>query len=159
MGLPTFPSSANAGDPAVASKAIPIRAERNPLVRDVRVIIYDGKMHPVDSNDISFKIAGLMAFKTAYHIATAVKIKQFGAWIFGRVASAGNCLDLEIFDLQACRSRLCKMCAVFIIEGALLGHREVHSVWGIKRLSFFEKCADAGIAELWIFVQGKILGA
>ncbi|MBN4065916.1 elongation factor G, partial [Candidatus Amoebophilus asiaticus] len=35
-------------------------------VRDVRVMIYDGKMHPVDSNDISFKIAGLMAFKEAF---------------------------------------------------------------------------------------------
>jgi elongation factor G len=35
-------------------------------VRDVRVCIYDGKMHPVDSNDISFKIAGIMAFKQAF---------------------------------------------------------------------------------------------
>lgn len=38
-------------------------------VRDVRVIVYDGKMHPVDSNDISFKIAGMMAFKEAFHLA------------------------------------------------------------------------------------------
>jgi elongation factor G len=38
-------------------------------VRDVRVIVYDGKMHPVDSNDISFKIAGMMAFKEAFHQA------------------------------------------------------------------------------------------
>jgi len=38
-------------------------------VRDVRVIVYDGKMHPVDSNDISFKIAGLMAFKQAFQQA------------------------------------------------------------------------------------------
>jgi elongation factor G len=35
-------------------------------VRDVRVCIFDGKMHPVDSNDISFKIAGMMAFKDAF---------------------------------------------------------------------------------------------
>jgi elongation factor G len=35
-------------------------------VRDVRVCVYDGKMHPVDSNDISFKIAGIMAFKQAF---------------------------------------------------------------------------------------------
>ncbi|MBL7697386.1 MAG: elongation factor G [Chitinophagaceae bacterium] len=39
------------------------------LVRDVRVSIYDGKMHPVDSNDISFKIAGLKAFKQAFQQA------------------------------------------------------------------------------------------
>ncbi len=38
-------------------------------VRDVRVSIYDGKMHPVDSNDISFKIAGMMAFKQAFQLA------------------------------------------------------------------------------------------
>jgi len=38
-------------------------------VRDVRVAVYDGKMHPVDSNDISFKIAGLMAFKQAFQQA------------------------------------------------------------------------------------------
>jgi elongation factor G len=35
-------------------------------VRDVRVMVYDGKMHAVDSNDISFKIAGMMAFKDAF---------------------------------------------------------------------------------------------
>lgn len=35
-------------------------------VRDVRVAVYDGKMHPVDSNDISFKIAGLQAFRQAF---------------------------------------------------------------------------------------------
>ncbi|GGB12813.1 elongation factor G [Puia dinghuensis] len=38
-------------------------------VRDVRVVVYDGKMHPVDSNDISFKIAGMMAFKQAFQEA------------------------------------------------------------------------------------------
>ena len=38
-------------------------------VRDVRVSVYDGKMHPVDSNDISFKIAGIMAFKQAFQQA------------------------------------------------------------------------------------------
>jgi elongation factor G len=38
-------------------------------VRDVRVSVYDGKMHPVDSNDISFKIAGMMAFRQAFRDA------------------------------------------------------------------------------------------
>lgn len=38
-------------------------------VRDVRVSVYDGKMHPVDSNDISFKIAGLQAFRQAFQEA------------------------------------------------------------------------------------------
>ena len=35
-------------------------------IRDVRVMVYDGKMHSVDSNDISFKIAGAQAFKEAF---------------------------------------------------------------------------------------------
>ena len=35
-------------------------------IRDVRVMVYDGKMHAVDSNDISFKIAGSYAFKEAF---------------------------------------------------------------------------------------------
>ena len=36
------------------------------FIRDVRVMVYDGKMHSVDSNDISFKIAGAHAFKEAF---------------------------------------------------------------------------------------------
>ena len=44
--------------------------EEGPLTgsyaRDIRVMIYDGKMHTVDSNDISFKIAGAHAFKAAF---------------------------------------------------------------------------------------------
>jgi elongation factor G len=38
----------------------------NSYVRDIRVMVYDGKMHSVDSNDISFKIAGAHAFKEAF---------------------------------------------------------------------------------------------
>ena len=38
-------------------------------VIDVRVCVFDGKMHAVDSNDISFKIAGMMAFKDAFQKA------------------------------------------------------------------------------------------
>jgi elongation factor G len=51
-------------------KGVMEKMEEGPItgsyVRDVRVMIYDGKMHPVDSNDISFKIAGMMAFKDAF---------------------------------------------------------------------------------------------
>ncbi|HQQ84017.1 MAG TPA: elongation factor G, partial [Cyclobacteriaceae bacterium] len=51
-------------------KGIMERMEEGPItgsyVRDVRVLVHDGKMHPVDSNDISFKIAGMMAFKDAF---------------------------------------------------------------------------------------------
>ncbi|MBP6826498.1 MAG: elongation factor G [Saprospiraceae bacterium] len=37
--------------------------------RDIRVSIYDGKMHPVDSNDMAFQIASMMAFREAFHEA------------------------------------------------------------------------------------------
>ena len=44
--------------------------EEGPLTgsyaRDIRVMLFDGKMHAVDSNDISFKIAGAHAFKAAF---------------------------------------------------------------------------------------------
>jgi elongation factor G len=51
-------------------KGVMEKMEEGPItgsyVRDVRVCVFDGKMHPVDSNDISFKIAGMMAFKDAF---------------------------------------------------------------------------------------------
>ena len=54
-------------------KGIMDRIEQGPLTgsyaRDVRVIIYDGKMHPVDSNEISFRLAGRNAFATAFREA------------------------------------------------------------------------------------------
>jgi elongation factor G len=54
-------------------KGVMEKMQEGPLtgsyVRDVRVCVYDGKMHPVDSNDISFKIAGIMAFKEAFQNA------------------------------------------------------------------------------------------
>ena len=54
-------------------KGIMERMERGPLTgsyaRDVRVIVYDGKMHPVDSNEISFMLAGRNAFSEAFRNA------------------------------------------------------------------------------------------
>ena len=38
-------------------------------VRDINVFVYDGKMHPVDSNDMAFKLAGMMAFKESFRQA------------------------------------------------------------------------------------------
>lgn len=55
--------------PAVMKGVLEVM-EEGPLtgsyVRDVRVMLFDGKMHSVDSNDISFKIAGAHAFKAAF---------------------------------------------------------------------------------------------
>jgi elongation factor G len=41
-------------------------------VRDIRVSVFDGKMHAVDSNDMAFQIAGAQAFKAAFSEAKAV---------------------------------------------------------------------------------------
>ena len=51
-------------------KGVMERMEQGPLTgsyaRDVRVIVYDGKMHPVDSNELSFMLAGRNAFSAAF---------------------------------------------------------------------------------------------
>lgn len=58
--------------PAIV-KGLMDRMEQGPLTgsyaRDVRVMIYDGKMHPVDSNEISFRLAGRNAFSEAFRNA------------------------------------------------------------------------------------------
>jgi len=51
-------------------KGIMEKMEVGPLTgsyaRDIRVYVYDGKMHPVDSNEISFRLAGRNAFSQAF---------------------------------------------------------------------------------------------
>lgn len=51
-------------------KGVMERMEQGPLTgsyaRDVRVIVYDGKMHPVDSNELSFMLAARHAFSEAF---------------------------------------------------------------------------------------------
>lgn len=51
-------------------KGLMEKMENGPLTgsyaRDIRVMVYDGKMHDVDSNEISFKIAGSKAFSDAF---------------------------------------------------------------------------------------------
>ncbi|MCK5028953.1 MAG: elongation factor G [Bacteroidales bacterium] len=51
-------------------KGIMEKMEEGPLTgsyaRDIKVAVYDGKMHPVDSNEISFKLAGRHAFRAAF---------------------------------------------------------------------------------------------
>ncbi len=55
-------------------KGVMEKMERGPLTgsyaRDVRVIVYDGKMHPVDSNELSFMLAARNAFSEAFRNAT-----------------------------------------------------------------------------------------
>jgi elongation factor G len=55
-------------------KGVMEKMERGPLTgsyaRDVRVIVYDGKMHPVDSNELSFMLAARNAFSEAFKAAS-----------------------------------------------------------------------------------------
>ncbi|MCK9342552.1 MAG: elongation factor G, partial [Massilibacteroides sp.] len=59
--------------PAI-QKGIMTCMERGPLTgsyaRDVRICVYDGKMHPVDSNEVSFMLAGKRAFSEAFKNAS-----------------------------------------------------------------------------------------
>jgi elongation factor G len=55
-------------------KGLMEKMETGPLTgsyaRDIKVYVYDGKMHPVDSNEISFRLAGRNAFSQAFKNAT-----------------------------------------------------------------------------------------
>ncbi len=68
--------------PAIV-KGLMDRMEQGPLTgsyaRDVRVMIYDGKMHPVDSNEISFRLAGRNAFSEAFRNANPCPQSQADA--------------------------------------------------------------------------------
>ncbi|MCU0476128.1 MAG: elongation factor G, partial [Anaerolineae bacterium] len=67
----TFLDSANKGITAVLPNGV---IAGYPVV-DVHVMIYDGKMHPVDSKDIAFQIAGREAFKEAFKAANPVLLE------------------------------------------------------------------------------------
>ncbi|PCI32277.1 MAG: elongation factor G, partial [Flavobacteriaceae bacterium] len=79
--------------------------EEGPLTgsfaRDIRVLLFDGKMHSVDSNDISFKIAAAHAFKAAFLNAKPKLLEPINS-VNVKVPEAlmGNVMT----DLQARRS-------------------------------------------------------
>ena len=69
-------------------KGIMEKMEEGPLTgsyaRDIRVYVYDGKMHPVDSNEISFRLAGRNAFSIAFKNAGAKilePIYELDVWV------------------------------------------------------------------------------
>ena len=71
-------------------KGIMEKMEEGPLTgsyaRDIRVYVYDGKMHPVDSNEISFRLAGRNAFSIAFKNAGAKilePIYELDVWVQG----------------------------------------------------------------------------
>lgn len=60
-------------------KGVMDKMQEGPLtgsyVRDIRVVVFDGKMHPVDSNEAAFKTAGMMVFKNIF-IQAAPKLLE-----------------------------------------------------------------------------------
>lgn len=86
-------------------KGVMSRMEQGPLTgsyaRDVRVIVYDGKMHPVDSNEVSFMLAGRNAFSQAFKEA-APKILEPVYDV--EVAVPSDCMGDVMGDLQGRRA-------------------------------------------------------
>lgn len=69
--------------------------------RDIRVSVYDGKMHPVDSNDMAFQLAGTMVFKTAFqHAAPQIMEPIYNLNILCRDENMGEIMG----DLQTRRA-------------------------------------------------------
>lgn len=92
--------------------------------RDIRVSVYDGKMHPVDSNDMAFQLAGTMAFKNAFQ-------------------HAGPQLLEPIYDL----SILCADDVMGDVMGDLQTRRSI--IMGMEREGHYQKIlARVPLAEL-----------
>ena len=86
-------------------KGIMSRMEQGPLTgsyaRDVRVVVYDGKMHPVDSNEISFTLAGRNAFSQAFREAGPKVLEPiYDVQVF----TPADCMGDVMSDLQGRRS-------------------------------------------------------
>ena len=91
-------------------KGIMARMEQGPLTgsyaRDVRVIVYDGKMHPVDSNEISFMLAGRNAFSEAFKNAGPKILEPiYDVEVFVPSDKMGDVMG----DLQGRRARIMGM--------------------------------------------------
>ena len=86
------------------------RMEQGPLTgsyaRDVRVVVFDGKMHPVDSNEISFTLAGRNAFSQAFRDAGPKILEPiYDVEVFTPVEAMGDVMS----DLQGRRGMIIGM--------------------------------------------------
>ena len=75
-------------------------------VVDVRIDFYDGKMHPVDSNDISFQLAGYWAFREAFLKAKPCLLEPIHSL---EVRVPEDCVGKVIGDLSSRRGRVVGM--------------------------------------------------
>ena len=102
--------------PAIV-KGLMDRMEQAPLTgsyaRDVRVMIYDGKMHPVDSNEISFRLAGRNAFSQAFKAANPKILEP----VYDvEVLTPGDTMGDVMSDLQGRRALIMGMASENGIE-------------------------------------------
>ena len=91
-------------------KGVMSKMEQGPLTgsyaRDVRVIVYDGKMHPVDSNELSFMLAGRNAFVQAFRDAAPKLLEP----IYDvEVLVPSDCMGDVMSDLQGRRGMIMGM--------------------------------------------------
>ncbi|MBR0433321.1 MAG: elongation factor G [Bacteroidaceae bacterium] len=91
-------------------KGVLSKMEQGPLTgsyaRDVRVIVYDGKMHPVDSNELSFMLAGRNAFVQAFREAGPKLLEP----IYDvEVLVPSDCMGDVMSDLQGRRGMIMGM--------------------------------------------------
>ena len=75
-------------------------------VVDVRIDFFDGKMHPVDSNDISFQLAGYWAFREAFLKAKPCLLEPIHSL---EVRVPEDCVGKVIGDLSSRRGRVVGM--------------------------------------------------
>lgn len=92
--------------PAV-EKGIVEGMERGPMagypVVDLRVILYDGSTHPVDSSELAFKLAGRLAFRKAMTQAKPTLLEPI---MTVEVIAPGECMGDIVGDLNSKRGRV-----------------------------------------------------
>ncbi len=92
--------------PAV-EKGILEGMERGPMagypVVDLRVILYDGSTHPVDSSELAFKLAGRLAFRKAMALAKPTLLEPI---MTVEVIAPGECMGDIVGDLNSKRGRV-----------------------------------------------------
>jgi len=75
-------------------------------VTDVKIDFYDGKMHPVDSKDIAFQIAGYFAFKEAFTAARPVLLEPIETV---EIRIPEDCMGKVMGDLSSRRGKIIGM--------------------------------------------------
>jgi elongation factor G len=92
--------------PAV-EKGVVEAMERGPLagnqVVDLKVTLYDGSMHSVDSSEMAFKLAGRLAFRKAMQQARPVLLEPI---MTVEVVAPGDCMGDIVGDLNSKRGRV-----------------------------------------------------